>query len=96
MRVEIVRSGGLAGVRLRSVVDTRELAGDAAAQTESGLASLPFGRPASTPSHPDAFQYHIRVLDNGAKPTVVLDESEVPNELQGLIDNAMARADIAD
>lgn len=94
MRVEIVRSGGLAGVRIRCRIDTGELAPEEASQVEAALRQLPFGRPAPQASHPDAFQYQITVSDDGTEQSVVVGENEIPDDLRPIVESVIARGDI--
>jgi hypothetical protein len=96
VRVEVIRSGGLAGVRLHGVFDTGELSADAAARADTWLRRLAAGGSSSPgpPAHPDAFQYHMRVLDQDQGRSVTLNESDVPDSLRELADAAVARGDV--
>jgi Emfourin len=98
MRVEVTRSGGFAGVRVRGVFDTSELAADAAAQADSLVRQLAARGPSSSapPPHPDAFQYQLRALDQDQSLSVMLNESDVPGGLRDLIDGAIARGNVVD
>jgi hypothetical protein len=88
MRVRAVRRGGLAGVALTGDAETTELPPPTAAAAEAALRSLPAGKSAGAPSHPDGFVYELS-FDGGS---VTLDESEISDELRPLIDLAMSRA----
>jgi hypothetical protein len=84
MRIRIRRRGGLAGVTLRTDMDTAELDGATAARVERALTRLlTTAGPGSTP-HPDAFEYEIAIPDRGE--TVSLGEHDVPPELQPLVE----------
>lgn len=98
MRVEVIRSGGLAGVRLHGVFDTGELPAEAAARADAWLRSLAAGGSSSPgpPAHPDAFQYHMRVLDQDQGRSVTLNESDVPDSLRELVNAAVARGEVVD
>jgi hypothetical protein len=85
MEVEVVRRGGLAGMAVRGVVDTAALPPAEAAAAEAALRGLPFDRPPAPPRHPDSFQYQISVEDNGARRSVVLDETELPEALRPVV-----------
>ncbi len=92
MRVEVVRRGGIAGIALRGVVDTATLPPDVTAAVEIGLQRLT-SHQAGPSRHPDSFQYEITVqdlaADDGAARRIVLDESELPEELRPLVDAAV-------
>jgi hypothetical protein len=94
MQVQVLRRGGLAGVRLQGSVDTRELSPAEATHAEATLRELPFGRSSGPPSHPDAFQYEITLQHEGSTHCVVLDEAEVPDALRPIVDAAVARGAI--
>ena len=95
MQVEVIRQGGIAGVRLKARVDTSELGPGGAKQAEAALEKLPFGRRAPAAGHPDGFLYEISLPDAGQRRSVVLDEAEVPEELRPLVDAALARGDLS-
>jgi hypothetical protein len=88
MQVSVVRRGGLAGVSLSGDAETSELPPPTAATAEAALRSLPPGKSAGAPSHPDGFVYELSF--NGR--SVTLDESEISDELRPLTDLAMSRA----
>jgi len=90
MHVRVVRRGGLAGIALRGEVDTVELTQDLARAIEDLLYGLPVDKPPAAPRHPDGFQYAIEFPDAGGVPrSVMLDESEVSDDLRPLIQKAM-------
>lgn len=82
-RLEFERSGGLAGLRLRAVVDTGELSGGERAALEDCLRRPPDSSPGA-----DRFQYRLRV----DAQEVVVQEPDVPAELQPLINRLVAAA----
>jgi hypothetical protein len=88
LKVQVVRRGGFAGIPLRGEVDTADLGSRRAAAAEAALRRLSVGKPAAPPAHPDSFQYEL-TFPGG---TVVLDESEVCDDLRPLIDKAMEQA----
>jgi hypothetical protein len=90
MRVRVVRRGGLAGIPVRGEVDTAELPADKAKLVEDRLHGLPMDRPAAPPGHPDGFQYALEFPDAGGETrSIVLDESEVDDDLRPVIQKAM-------
>jgi len=93
MRVEIVRTGGLAGIALRGVVDTSELPADVASRAEAAVRALPFGQTPQSP-HPDGFQYQITVLDDGDARSAVINEADVSGDLRPAVDAARRGAQL--
>ena len=97
-QIELVRSGGFAGLSLRSSVDT---SADPAVDADAGwyaeqlavldlpaLASAPAGAP-----EPDRYRYALSVLgDDGASHDLEFGETAVPAELHPLVDALVARA----
>ena len=90
MQVEVARRGGIAGVTLRGVVDTADLAPAAGKAAEAALRGLTFDRPAAPPRHPDSFQYELTVVDGSTRRSTVLNEDELPDVLRPIIDAALA------
>jgi Emfourin len=88
-----VRRGGLAGVTVRGTFDTAESVHVPPEEIEHVLRSLPVGRRASVPRHPDSFQYELTVKDG--RRAAVLDESELPATLRPLVDAAVRRGRLA-
>jgi hypothetical protein len=91
MQVEVARRGGLAGVALRGTVDTAELPANVADAAEAALKLLQAAPPPARTRHPDSFQYELTVLSAGARSSVVLNETEMPEGLRPLIEAAVAR-----
>ena len=73
---------------MRGVVDTAQLPADVAGRAEAAVRALPFGKPPPPPSHPDAFQYQITVLDGGESQSAVINESDVSADLRPAVDAA--------
>lgn len=98
MRIEFVRTGGFAGMRTATAVNTDTLPPDEArALRESVDAARFFDLPAviaSPTPGADRFQYKITVEAEGRQHTVELGEAAVPEALQSLIQRltALARA----
>jgi hypothetical protein len=96
--VELVRSGGFAGLTLRSSVDTTAdpaVDADAAWYAEQlaaldlpALAAAPAGEP-----QPDRYRYALSVHDDdGVSHDLEFGETAVPPELHPLLDALVARA----
>jgi Emfourin len=89
-----VRSGGVAGARLSTTVESAELTAEDHQKLRSlveasGLAATP---PAYGPRPPDRLQYHLSVDDDGRKIDLRLGEEEVPEALRPLLDWLTDRA----
>ncbi len=96
MKVRLVRSGGVAGVRLATEADCEKLP-DARARSlarlveQSGILSLPTGAPGSRPA-PDRFAYRVTVETDAGEHTVEVAEDDVTPALEPLIDWLVAHA----
>jgi hypothetical protein len=90
-RVELERSGGFAGITLRSAVDTTELPPDQAAELERlvAAANLPALAAQSGPpvAAPDRFQYSITMAQDGTTHQLVIGESQITPKLRPLIEH---------
>ena len=65
-RIELTRSGGLAGISMVASVDVDELPETTARQLRSALAEVDFDRPAAAAAPPgaaDGYQYDLVVSD---------------------------------
>jgi hypothetical protein len=96
MKVRLVRSGGVAGIRLTRELDSERLPEDGARRLarlveESGVLGLPPGAPAP-PTGPDRFAYRLTVESGNAEHTVELAEQDVSPALTPLIDWLISRA----
>jgi hypothetical protein len=85
-RIELERSGGVAGVTRRSSLDSSDLDADEAAELEPLLAALDDVPAAAPPTGPDRFQYDLRVTRGGRTRTVTLREGAIPAEIRPLIE----------
>jgi hypothetical protein len=84
-RIELVRSGGFAGITRRSSLDVGE---DEAAELERLLDELPAADP---PRGADRFQYELRLTRGGETRVVTLHEGAIPAEIRPLIDRLTRR-----
>lgn len=89
MRIEFVRSGGFAGLRLATSFDVDELPPEEAHELEDALDSARFF---SLPEQlheedrgADRFQYEITVEDNDRRHTVQAGEASLPENVQPLV-----------
>jgi hypothetical protein len=95
VKIAVVRSGGFAGITLRSEVDTATLPPEEAREWESLVAAADLrsiaagtgrrhgGR--SARGVPDAFQYDLTVEDEGRRTQVTAGESELPPPAKELV-----------
>jgi hypothetical protein len=88
--IELVRSGGVAGVTRRWSLDSEDLGAEETAEVERLLAALDDVPEAAAPGA-DRFQYELRVTRGGRTRTVTLHEGAIPAELQPLIDRLTRR-----
>jgi hypothetical protein len=89
-RIELVRSGGVAGVTRRWSLDSDDLSAEEAAEFEPLLAALDDAPAAAAPGA-DRFQYELRVTRGGQTRTVTLHEGAIPAELRPLLDRLTRR-----
>ncbi len=89
IHLQLVQSGGLAGLTLVAEVDVDDLPADAAVAVRRALdtADLPAlaARPSPSPAGPDRFSYELTVDSGGERRCVKLQEPEVPAELQPVL-----------
>jgi hypothetical protein len=85
VRLRIRRLGGIAGVKLRTELDTSELPDDRSANVEATIRGLR-GRAPSGPPRPDGFRYEIADLDDPDSTPLTIEERDVPEPLAPLIE----------
>ncbi len=95
MRLDVVRSGGFANLRVPAHLDTSELAPEEAQEIEAlvgrvDLEGLAERSPLRGPGA-DRFQYDVKVTREEGEHRVIASESEVSPELRALIDTVLAR-----
>ena len=88
VRVEVVRSGGFAGLTRAAVMDTAELDRERAEQLrklvdESQIQSLTSTPPGSGAA--DRFQYEVTVVRGNQRRSIVLHESNMPDAARRLV-----------
>jgi len=92
-QIELVRSGGVAGVKRRWTLDPADLEADEIAEVErllAGLDEVP-AQPAAAGPGADRFQYELRVTRVGRTRTVTLREDAIPAAIRPLIDRLTSR-----
>lgn len=87
----MVRTGGIAGLKLVGSLDTAELPPEQAARVEAALGELDWNVPPAPPAWPDSMQYALTVTTGGRRRSVVLDESRLPAALRPLVDALVSR-----
>ena len=94
MRIEFTRTGGFAGMRMSSVLDTKDIPeGEAGELKQMVEAADFFNLPESlTSGGADAFHYKITVESDGKVHTVEADERAVPPALMSLVKHLVATA----
>lgn len=89
-RIELVRSGGLAGLSMATAVRVGDLPPETAAVVDSALSQVDLGaltrRARAQPSGADRFQYDLSVIEGDQHHSVTLGEAEVPPQLRPLLD----------
>ena len=96
VRIDLVRSGGLAGLRLHVFADTDELPLAQARElrtlvADADLPALARRRPGPRPG-PDRFQYDLVVQRDDEKLEISLGETEVTPQLRPLLERLIELA----
>ena len=94
MRLELVRSGGFANLRVPAHLETSELPPEEAEEIEAlvgqvDLEDLAERSPLRGPGA-DRFQYDLKVTRDEGEHRVIASEGEVSPELRALIDRVLA------
>jgi hypothetical protein len=97
MKIDFVRTGGFAGLRLALTLDTAGLPADEAARIrllvqESGYFELDGGFPPAAPA-PDRFEYRLAIESRTrGRHAVILPESSVTDRMRPLLNKLTALA----
>lgn len=90
MRIEFVRTGGFAGMRLAAIIDSQDLSAEDAATLEKLLQEADiFNLPETGPAvarGADRFQYQIKISREEGERTLVLSEAALNEPLRALLD----------
>ena len=92
--IELARSGGFAGITLRSSLDTSQLPPEEAEMVEALVDNADLGRfpaVATRPGEVDRFQYDLVVTRGGQRHVVSVGERDLTPKLRQLIDEVLAR-----
>jgi Emfourin len=96
IRIELTRSGGVAGISRHASVDTVTLPLDEAHELAALVGQIDFAGlarlPEQPPRGPDRFQYDLTVEQGSTRYQLSLPETAVPAELKSLLDRIIARA----
>jgi hypothetical protein len=87
VQIDVVRSGGIAGVKMTGRIDTARLDESSRVEVERAVGDLDFAKGASPdePRHPDGFAYTLTIVDDPAHRTARFDEAELPAVLRAQI-----------
>jgi hypothetical protein len=89
MKISLVRTGGVAGMRQETMVDTATLDPGSAGRFHRLVAAADMGRlpePTLSVHHqPDSFRYALKVEDGVRTHTVLFEEHREPERLEPLI-----------
>ncbi len=93
MQIYFERSGGFAGIRFHTTVNTDELPPQEAAPIEELVREVRFfelpERIQESEGHRDVFYYRLTVTDGGHSHTVEMSSSNIPDDLQPLVQELM-------
>jgi hypothetical protein len=88
-RIEVVRTGGFAGVRKPATASRADLS-DEEAESLRALVERAEGPPADP--MPDAFQYDLTIIDGSGRRHVTVTEPELEREQRALLRRLVAGA----
>ena len=95
-RIEMTRSGGVAGVQLRSAIDTAALAPADAAEVEAMLGKVDLDELTSGSTRrggpPDRFQYDLVIEQDGRRHEITIGERDVSPPLRSLLERLVDEA----
>jgi len=95
LRISFERSGGFAGIMMKTIVDEKDLAPDEAQELRQLVEGADFFnlskkiKPASP--RPDRFQYELSLEESGRRHTVTTSEETLPQNLRPLVDWLMEK-----
>lgn len=91
MRIQVVRSGGFAGLRREHAVETDQLSPDARVEIERLVAEARFFElpERQTSGLPDVIQYRVRVEVEGRTHEVIADDRTAGGALATLVARVM-------
>ena len=96
MRISFERSGGFAGITMKTAVDEKDLAPDEAQKLRNLVEEADFfnspGKIMSQSPRPDRFQYELRLEEKGRQHTVTMSEEALPQKLKPLVNWLMEKS----
>ena len=96
MRISFERSGGFAGITMKTAVDEKDLTPDEAQKLRQLVEETDFfnspGKITSRSPQPDRFQYELKLEEKGRQNTVTVSEEVLPEKLKPLIQWLMEKA----
>jgi hypothetical protein len=96
LRISFERSGGFAGITMRTAVDEKDLAPDEAQKLRKLVEEADFfnspGKITSRSPQPDRFQYELKLEENDRQHTVTVSEETMPAKLKPLINWLMEKS----
>ncbi len=96
MRISIERSGGIAGITVRTTIDEKDLTPDEALKLrrlveQADFLNLP-QKITPRSARPDRFQYELSLEESGKRHTVTTSEEAMPENLKPLAKWLMEKA----
>ena len=89
MRISFERSGGFAGITMKTAVDEKDLAPGEAQKLRQLVEEADFfnspGKIMARSPQPDRFQYELRLEEGNRQHTVTMSEETLPEKLKPLI-----------
>ena len=96
MRISFERSGGFAGITMKTAVDEKDLAPDEAQKLRQLVEEADFfnspGKIVSPSPQPDRFQYELRLEEKGRQHAVTVSEEVMPAKLKPLVNWLVEKA----
>jgi hypothetical protein len=96
LRISFERSGGFAGITMKTAVDEKDLALDEAQKLRKLIEEADFfnlsGKMMARSPQPDRFQYELRLEENDRQHTVTMSEEALPQKLKPLVNWLMEKA----
>jgi len=89
LRISFERSGGFAGITMKTAVDEKDLAPGEAQKLRQLIEEADFfnspGKMMSRSPQPDRFQYELSLEEKGRQHTVTMSEEAMPAKLKPLV-----------
>jgi hypothetical protein len=96
LRISFERSGGFAGITMKTALDEKDLAPEEAQKFRQLVEKADFfnspGKIMPRSPQPDRFQYELRLEEKGRQHTVTISEEVLPAKLKPLVNWLMEKA----